>query len=557
MSAKTDRATAYARAVKSGRIVTGKPVRLACERHLRDLKRKDLVWKLDQAERAIEFFADMLVFEDGKPFLLEPFQCFIVGSIFGWYTKAGDRRFRTAYCEIGKGNGKSPLAAGIGIYGLVADGEPAPEVYAAAVTHEQARIVFKDATRMVEESPELKELIHPQVGSLTIPSEYATFRPVSSEHRSLDGLRVHMGLIDELHEHPSALVVDKIRAGTKSRRNALIFEITNSGYDRHSVCWNHHEYSLKVLEDVIPNDSWFAYVCSLDDGDDWRDERCWVKVNPGLGSIIQKKYLSELVEVAKGMPTQENLVRRLNFCEWTEQSVRAIPMEEWARGASPIDAEALRGRSCFAGLDLARVNDLSALELLFPPVADGELWKVLSFFWCPEDDIGSRSLRDRVPYDVWARQGFLIATPGNTTDYGFIEAKVLELAGQYQIKGIGFDRTFAGEIVQSLMAENLNMVEVGQGFLSLAAPTAELLRMVKAGELQHGNHPILTWMASNLACATDAAGNLKPDKEHSAEKIDGISALDNALYLAGKAPVVGPNPWDERVARGEDPLPVL
>jgi len=557
MSAKTDRATAYARAVKSGRIVTGKPVRLACERHLRDLKRKDLVWKLDQAERAIEFFADMLVFEDGKPFLLEPFQCFIVGSIFGWYTKAGDRRFRTAYCEIGKGNGKSPLAAGIGIYGLVADGEPAPEVYAAAVTHEQARIVFKDATRMVEESPELKELIHPQVGSLTIPSEYATFRPVSSEHRSLDGLRVHMGLIDELHEHPSALVVDKIRAGTKSRRNALIFEITNSGYDRHSVCWNHHEYSLKVLEDVIPNDSWFAYVCSLDDGDDWRDERCWVKVNPGLGSIIQTKYLSELVEVAKGMPTQENLVRRLNFCEWTEQSVRAIPMEEWARGAAPIDAEALRGRSCFAGLDLARVNDLSALELLFPPVADGELWKVLSFFWCPEDDIGSRSLRDRVPYDVWARQGFLIATPGNTTDYGFIEAKVLELAGQYQIKGIGFDRTFAGEIVQSLMAENLNMVEVGQGFLSLAAPTAELLRMVKAGELQHGNHPILNWMASNLACATDAAGNLKPDKEHSAEKIDGISALDNALYLAGKAPVVGPNPWDERVARGEDPLPVL
>lgn len=543
---RADPATAYARAVKAGRILAGKPVRLACERHLSDLKRKDLDWRPARGLLAIDFFREMLTLEDGAPFVLLPFEAFIVGSVFGWYARDGSRRFRTAYVEIGKGNGKTPMAAGIGLYGLLADGESAPEVYAAATTREQARITFKDAERMVEASPELKDAIHTQVGSLSVPARHGVFRSVSSEHRALDGLRVHIGLVDELHEHPSAIVVDKIRAGTKSRKNALIFEITNSGYDRNSVCWQHHEHSLRVLEGVIENDAWFAYVCSLDEGDDWTDEKVWLKVNPGLGKVLPLKYLREQVEEAQGMPTKENIVRRLNFCEWTEQADRAIPLEWWDRGAEPIDADSLKGRPCFGGLDLARVNDLSAFVLLFPPVEPGEKWKTLCWFWVPEDDIRDRAHRDRVPYDVWERQGLLNATPGNCTDFKFISAKILELAGAYDIKEVAFDRTFAGEIVQELQAEGLVMVQFGQGFMSMAAPTAELLRLVKGGELQHGGHPVLRWNASNFCVASDPAGNMKPDKERSAEKIDGLVALCDALGRAIIQPKIGPSPYATR-----------
>jgi phage terminase large subunit-like protein len=563
-----DPVAAYARAVVGGRISAGKPVRLACARHLRDLKEgpgRGLEWRLDQALRAIEFFPAMLHLEDGRPFVLEAFQQFIVGSVFGWY-QDGHRRFRTAYIESGKGSGKTPMAAGVGLLGLIADKEPAAEVYAAATTREQAAIAFKDAKRMVEAEPELAKLIDVQVASLFVPSTGSIFRPVSAEHRGLDGKRPHIGIVDELHEHPSALVVDKIRAGTKGRQNALIFEITNSGWDRHSVCWNHHEYSLKVLEGILENDSWFAYVCSLDEGDMWTDPKVWIKANPALGVTIQRKYVAEQVAEAVGMPSKENIVRRLNFCEWTEQSVRWLPMEQWDLGGAAIDATALRGRRCFGGLDLARVADLSALCLLFPPVDAEEPWKALMWYWLPEDDIQKRTEKDRVPYDVWTRdpraevgldgEPWVLTTPGNTTDYGFIESKVLELAGLYQIVGCAFDRTFAGELVQALRTEGVDMIEFGQGFLSMAGPTAETERMVKGEILDHGGNPVLRWNAANTTVQIDAAGNIKPDKEHSTERIDGMVALIMARGLAMKtAPAAEePNVYNDRSERGEEVL---
>lgn len=513
---------------------------------MKDQKRTGLVWRADLAQRAIDFFAEVLILDNGKPFRLEDYQQFIVGSVFGWLGPDGYRRFRTAYVEMGKGSGKSPMAAGIGLYGLVADGEPSAEVYSAATTREQARIVWKDADGMVQRSKELSALVNRQVGNLAVPGTGSVFRPLSAETKGLHGPRVHIALIDELHKHQSAEVVDAIRAGTKGRMNALIFEITNSGWDRHSVCWNHRELSLKVLQGVIDNNAWFSYVCGLDEKDDWKDEKVWKKSNPGLGVTIPLRYLREQVAEAIGMPSKENQVRMLNFCEWMEQSVRAIPMDEWDRGAEPIDIAALRGRACFGGLDLARVSDLSAFVLLFPPVAADERWKVLCWFWVPEDDIGRRSLKDRVPYDVWAREELISTTPGNTTDFEFIEARIIELAGIYDIREASFDRTFAGEIIQGLQAEGLTMVEFGQGFMSMGAPTAELLRMVKAGELQHGGNPVLRWMASNLSVLTDAAGNLKPDKEHSAEKIDGITAICNALGRAMVQPKPEASPYSER-----------
>lgn len=554
-----DAVTAYAQAVTAGTIVAGLPVRLACQRHLADLDggpSRGLWWDQSAAARAIGFFSDVLRLEDGRPFVLDPWQAFVVGSLFGW--KRGEvRRFRTAYIETGKGSGKTPMAAGVGLLLLAADGEAAAEVYSGATAADQAKICWLDAKRMVERSPALSRRIEVSVASLAHPGSGSWFKPVSSEHKGLDGKRVHGALIDELHEHRDGMVVDKLRAGTKGRRQALIFEITNSGYDRHSICYQHHEYSLKVLQGVLENDEWFAYVCALDpcpahraegamqphegcaDCDDWRDSRVWIKANPTLGVTITERYLAEQVREAEGMPAKQNIVRRLNFCEWTEQSERAIDMTVWDQGATPIDLAALRGRVCFAGIDLARVNDLSALALLFPPIVEGEPWTVLARFWVPQDDIQRRAQRDRVPYDVWVRDGLITATPGNTTDFSFIQAAVLELATLYDIRSVAFDRTFAGEIIQGLQAEmgEERVVEYGQGFLSMAAPMAELLRLVKAGHLQHGGNPVLRWNASNLACATDPAGNLKPDKQRSVERIDGIAALCNALGMALREPV--------------------
>lgn len=551
---KADPVTQYAVDVLAGQIIAGPWVRLACKRHLADLERTDeLRWDLAAAKWVIAFFPKVLRLAggqfEGMPFELQPWQQFIVGSLFGWKLPSGQRRFQLAYVEASKSAGKSPLAAGIGLFMLVADGEARAEVYSCATKKDQAAVLFRDAVAMRDQSPKLaKRLVKSGVAekcwNLSDHKTGSWFRPITSEDQGQSGPRPHAALIDELHEHRTATVVDMMRTGLKWRRQPLIFEITNSGFDRHSVCYQHHEYSIKILEGVLQNDRWFGYVCALDEGDDYRDESVWEKACPNLGISIERDYFRQRVIEAQAMPAVENTVRRLCFCEWTEQSERAIAMELWDEGGDPLDIVSLKGRSCFGGLDLARVNDLSALVLLFPPIESGEPWKVLPFFWVPQDDIRVRSQRDRVPYDVWVRQGFISVTPGNTTDYGFIESAIVNLAGVYDIRGIAFDRTFSGELIQNLQQElgDDRLVQFGQNFMSMSAPTSELLRLLKAGELQHGGNPVLRWNASNLTIATNAQGDIKPDKARSTEKIDGISALVNALGLAAKTPPKEPDP---------------
>jgi phage terminase large subunit-like protein len=551
----TDRTTAYARAVVAGRVVAGPWVRLACERHLRDLKdrkKTGLEWRLAAAEKACDFFPELLVLEDGKPFRLEPFQCFIVGSLFGWYGPDGFRRFRDAYVEMGKGNGKSPLAAGIGLYLLVADGEPAAEVYSAAVTREQAKIVWKDAYRMVEGSPELDALIHRQVGSLTIASTSSVFRPVSSEHRGLDGLRVHGGLIDELHEHPTAMVVDKIRAGTKRRRNAIIFRITNSGYDRTSVCWKEHDYSVKVLQGTQPNDGWFAYVCALDNEGAWADLNELRKANPGQGTILPESYLREQVASAKGMPSKENIVKRLNGCVWTEQQERWLPMDRWdACPSEPIDADALRGQPCMMGLDMAQTNDFSASCKLFGPDEDGcftALWR----FWLPEESLAAattnRSEALRLQLREWADQGWITLTEGSVVDYDLVEEAVLADAALYDVRKLPFDKFNVTQLVTHLKDKlgEERVIDFQQSMGMLSAPTKELEKVISEGKLRHGGNPVARFMASNVTIKHGPNAQIKPDREKSGDKIDGIIALIMALDMVTRQPTEGPSVYEER-----------
>jgi phage terminase large subunit-like protein len=565
--------TAYARDVVAGRAVVGRLVRLACERHLRDLKEgpaRGLRWDAEAALRTLAFFALLRLPADGemdgKPFKLEAFQAFIVGSVFGWKGADGFRRFRTAYVEQGKGNGKTPLAAGVGVFGLVADREAGAEIYATAVTREQASILFRDAKRIVEASPALRGRLEVGLHNIAFHATDSFFRPLSSEHRGLDGKRPHIALVDEVHEHPTPMVVDKIRAGTKARRQALIFEITNSGYDRTSVCFHHREYSRKVLEGQLEDDSWFAYVCTLDpcaahaeagkgqpvdgcpDCDDWRDPAVWEKANPGIDAILPRKYLQEQVREAVGMPSKEGIVKRLNFCLWTENITSWLPAALWSRGAAPVLEEDVRGRPCWGGLDLASKLDLAALVLCFredlsePAAPEGEapagpkthaVYRLRPYFWIPADRAAEREHKDRVPYAVWARQGSVFLTPGNVIDFREIVRFIQdELFPKYQIQDIRFDPWNATQAAVELGTFGVTMVEFAQSLRNFNEPAKEFEALLRVGRLLHGDHPVLSWNAGNVAVKADPSGNIrpvKPEDHHDARKVDGVVAAVMAL----------------------------
>lgn len=567
---------AYAKAVVTGEIVAGRLVRLACQRHLNDLaagQERGLRWDDDACATALQFFAllNLPEGEDSTPFILQPWQQFVIGSLFGWMGSDGFRRFRTAYCEIGKGNGKTPMAAGVGLFGLLMDGERAAEIYSAATTREQAGICFRDARNIVLASPSLRKKLKEGEHNLAHLKSSSFFRPVSSEHRGLDGKRVHIALIDEVHEHPTAMVVDKMRAGTKGRREALIFEITNSGHDRTTVCWHHHEYSEKVLTGVLQDDSWFAYVCTLDpcqacsdaghvqpvDGceecDDWQKESVWLKANPNLGVSITLKYLREQVREAQGMVTKQNIVKRLNFCLWTEVADRVIPMDRWDGCKQAVDRKPLEGRVCYGALDIGAISDFTAFVLMFPhddaeqvEVVDSNenrrviqrcSYTMLPWFWLPDRPV-RRDPRMVTQIDAWTKDGLIRRTGGDSVDYDEVFDDICKLAGQFTLGGIAIDYGFQGAAISQRLMRHFGDQTIRifrQGIVSMAAPFRELLELLVTGRLHHDGNPVLRWMASNVAAET-RGGLTKPDKQRSAEKIDGITAATMALGIALAAP---------------------
>jgi phage terminase large subunit-like protein len=571
-SAPPDPTTDYARAVVAGEIVAGRLVRLACERHLRDLEAgpaRGLRWDPAAADRAISFFG-FLTLGDGSPFPLQRFQKFITGSLFGWKGPDNYRRFRTAYVEQAKGNGKTPWASGVLLYMLVADGEPEPECYCAAVSRDQANIAFRDAKNLAGSSPALTKILEIGAHSVVFPKRGGFLRAVSAEHRGLDGRRVAAAVLDEIHEHPTSLVVEKIRKGTKRRKQPLIVEITNSGYDRTTVCWDHHSYSVKVVEGLIEDDSWFAFVCSLDacdhcraEGHDqpnegcaacdhWDDEAVWVKANPGLDTILPRRYLRDQVREAKGMPASEALTKRLNFCIWTQAAVHAVPMDRWDACERTIDREALKGRECFAALDIGATSDFTAFALMFPH-DDLELvevpensadptgpkrrvprrsFTILPWFWLPERPV-KRDAHMGAVIDAWRRQGLIRTTAGDVVDYDQVLEDIVAIGADYPFRVIAVDRGFQGsQMCNNLMAHyGPGVHECPQGIITMNAPFREFVELVKLGRLHHDGNPVLRWMVSN--CAAEQRGGLsKPSKDHSKEKIDIVTAAVMALREA-------------------------
>lgn len=557
-----DPVTRYARGVASGKIVASRLVVQACQRHLDDLKHgpaRGLEWRPDEAVRVIEFFAEVLclpededagdeaidespVSDEPTPFVLAPFQQFIAGSLFGWYTTKGYRRFKEAYIETGKGSGKTPFGAGLGLYVLVADGARGAQVYAAATMKDQAKLAFTDAERMVKASPELNELIDQKVNNLAVLETGSFFRPISSEHKGLDGKRVNFALVDELHEHANAIVVNKMRKGIKNRRNALIVKITNSGFDRTSVCWQHHEYSRKVLDGTVQADPWFAFICGLDPCDehahlwfpqedcgtcdDWKTEGPhWLKANPNLGVSLPWDYVRDLVNQAKGMPSEVSDLLRFNFCVWTQGANRAIDMGKWAGCATmPSDAD-LAGAEVYGCLDLGESDDLSAWGRLY--LLDDDRVAVKMRFWLPKAAIERFPNR---PYEEWQRtklpdgRPLLELTEGDVTDYAVMQEQIVKDCHEDGVKAIAYDPRSATETAQKLQGAGITMIKVTQGF-ALHEAIKKFNELVTEGEFCHGNNKILTWMASNTVVLTGRKGEKRIAKEKSPEKIDGIAAV--------------------------------
>lgn len=486
---------------------------------------------------AVRFFDKLLVHVKGEwagqPFRLQPWQHDIVWNVFGWKKADGSRRYRTVYIEVPRKNGKSNLAAGLALLLLFADDEPGAEVYSAAADREQAAIVYDLAKSMTEQSQVLQSRAEVYKRSIIVPGTMSSYKVLSADAYTKHGLNAHGVVVDELHAQPNRDLVDVLVTGTGARRQPLVVFITTAGFDRESVCWEYHEYARQVMEGVIEDETFYPVIYAADENDDWLDEETWQKANPSLGVTVKLDYLRNEARKAQNVPAYQNTFRRLHLNQWTQQETRWLPLEAWDACGAPFDPKLLEGAKCYGGLDLASNSDIASFLLCFPSeTGEEEQYVWLPHFWIPEENMLERARKDRVPYDAWVRDGLITATEGNVIDYAFILRDIEALGEKYNIQEIAFDRWGAFQVSQQLDGMGFTMVGFGQGYASMAQPTKELLRIVLDGKLRHGGHKVLRWMADNMVVSTDAAGNVKPNKAKSREKIDGIVAGIMALDRA-------------------------
>jgi len=359
-----------------------------------------------------------------------------------------------------------------------------------------------------------------------------------------------MGVVfDELHSQPDRKLYDVMTHGSgDARKQPLYFLITTAGTDTLSICYEIHQKAKDILEGRKSDATFYPVIYGADESEDWTSPEVWMKANPSLGITVEIEKLQAACESARQNSAEENLFRQLRLDQWVKQSVRWMQMEKWDKCASPVDEERLRGRVCYGGLDLSLTNDLTAFVLVFPPDGDEDKYSVLPYFWIPEENIELRVKRDHVMYDIWQRQGFLQSTEGNVLHYGFIENFIDELGAKYNIREIAFDRWGAVQMTQNLENLGFSVVPFGQGFKDMSPATKELMRLTLEKRIAHGGHPVLRWMMDNIFIRTDPAGNIKPDKAKSREKIDGVvatvMALDRAIRCGGEA--AGGSVYDER-----------
>ena len=486
----------------------------------------------------------------GKPFELIDWQEQIIRDLFGTLKPNGYRQFNTAYIEIPKKQGKSELAAAVALLLTCGDGEERAEVYGCAADRQQAAIVFDVAADMVRMCPALSKrvkILASQKRLIYTPTN-SFYQVLSAEAYSKHGFNIHGVVFDELHTQPNRKLFDVMTKGSgDARMQPLYFLITTAGTDTHSICYETHQKAKDIIAGRKIDPTFYPVIYGADESDDWTDPKVWKKANPSLDITVGIDKVKAACDSAKQNPGEENAFRQLRLNQWVKQAVRWMPMEKWDKCAFSVDEDELEGRVCYGGLDLSSTTDITSFVLVFPPLDDEDKYIILPYFWIPEDNLTLRVNRDHVPYDVWARQGFLQTTEGNVVHYGFIEQFIERLGERFNIHEIAFDRWGAVQMVQNLEGMGFTVVPFGQGFKDMSPPTKELMKLVLEQKIAHGGHPVLRWNMDNIYIRTDPAGNIKADKEKSTEKIDGavatIMALDRAIRCGNGH---GASVYDER-----------
>ena len=431
--------------------------------------------------------------------------------------------------------GKSELAAAVALLLCCGDGEQRAEVYGCAADRQQASIVFEVAADMVRMCPALSKRVKILASTKRIvylPTN-SFYQVLSAEAYSKHGFNIHGVVFDELHTQPNRNLFDVMTKGSgDARMQPLYFLITTAGNDIHSICYETHQKAKDILDGKKIDPTFYPVIYGADESDDWTDPKVWKKANPSLGITVGLDKVKAACESAKQNPAEENSFRQLRLNQWVKQEVRWMPMDKWNACDFEIDPYELEGRVCYGGLDLSSSNDITAFVLVFPPLDEDEPYKVLPYFWIPEENMEVRVRKDHVPYDVWNKQGYLETTEGNVIHYGYIEKYIESLGERFNIREIAFDRWGAVQMVQNLEGMGFTVVPFGQGFASMSPPTKELMNLVLNKKIAHSGHPILSWMMDNVYVRQDPAGNIKMDKAKSTEKIDGAVAMVMALDRA-------------------------
>lgn len=544
-----DRALAYARRVAAGEEAAGKYERLACTRFLSDLDRQgeaDFPFVLDvqAGSRACQFM-ELLphikgewakpVYVDGKfmypKLTLEPWQVFIELQLFGWkHVSTGLRRFRRSYEEIARKNAKSTRAAGRELYLLVADGEPGAHCYSAATTGDQAREVFDVARNMALREPEFLARFGVECGKhdITIPSTASSFKPLNAEGSTLDGLNIHGCVVDEVHAHKTRAVWDVLDSATGARAQPLISAITTAGSDRSGICYELRDYTAKVLENVVVDDTWFGIIFTIDEADIWHDPAVWRKANPNLGISVKLDDMEAACRKAMAQPSAvaNFLTKRLNV--WVSSDAAWMDMQGWEKCTRPgLRLEDFAGAPCWIGMDLAEKRDFAALVLVF---RRGDVWTFFPRLYLNESAIeqsGNAHLQG------WARAGHVVMTDGNVTDFDLIADDLRTYCRDFDVKEIPFDPALSRYFATKLVEEGLPLVEIRQAPMFFTQPLIQVENLVLEGKLQHAGNPVFTWMVSNVQVSTSKFSGLKhPTKSRDENKIDGPVALFMALGRA-------------------------
>lgn len=524
-------AETYAQQVRTGNILTCEFVQLAVDRYYRDMDNAlDKGWYFDRkaAQRAISFIERLKHTKGqwaGLRFKLEPWQQFIIWNIFGWKMADGTRRFRYAYVEIARKNGKTALSAGIGLYMLFADGESRPEVYSAATVKDQARICFSDAVEIVK-ATDLKNYLTPYRNSIVYELKGGMMKPLSSDYGTHDGLNPSCGIIDEFHAHKDSGMFDVIKSAFGARKQPLMFIITTAGFNKAGACYAYRDNVIKILRGINEDDTLFGIIYTMDANEEWDNPQMWIKSNPNLGVSLFPNYLEDQVNDAKNRPEAVRNVMTKNVNLWVDAEKTWILDDAWMKCVGTTEIEDLRGCECWGGLDLSNVSDITAFVLIFH---ENDKFQLLPFFWIPEEKMLEKIRKENINYDMWVKAGFVKVTSGNVLDYEFVKADILQITEMYDLQSSAYDRWNSSQTIIDLQNEGMECNPFGQGYGSMSAPSKEFEKLVLSEKIEHFGNPVLRWMLSSTLIKTDPAGNIKPDKEKSVQKIDGIVASIMAL----------------------------